>query len=68
MNDPALIVADEPTANLDGRNECDVLEMLTTLHGAGATVLMVAHSAARAAHAERIIHLRGGRIVPDTGT
>jgi putative ABC transport system ATP-binding protein len=64
VNDPALIVADEPTGNLDGRNEADVLDMLATLHRAGATVLMVTHSAARAARAERIIHLRDGRIVP----
>ena len=63
INDPGLIVADEPTGNLDGRNDADVLDMLTTLHGAGATVLMVTHSEARAAHAERIIHLRDGRIV-----
>ena len=65
VNDPGLIVADEPTGNLDGRREADVLDMLTTLHDAGATVLMVTHSAARAALAERIIHLRNGRIVPD---
>jgi putative ABC transport system ATP-binding protein len=64
VNDPGLIVADEPTGNLDVGNEADVLEMLATLHGAGATVLMVTHSSARAALAERIIHLRDGRIVP----
>jgi len=64
VNDPSLIVADEPTGNLDVGSEADVLEMLATLHGAGATVLMVTHSSARAALAERIIHLRDGRIVP----
>jgi putative ABC transport system ATP-binding protein len=64
VNDPGLIVADEPTGNLDGGNGADVLEMLATLHDAGATVLMVTHSPARAALAERIIHLRDGRIVP----
>ena len=64
VNDPALIVADEPTGNLDRRNEADTLDMLATLHAAGATVLIVTHSAARAAHAERIIHLCDGRIVP----
>jgi putative ABC transport system ATP-binding protein len=64
VNDPSLIVADEPTGSLDGGGEADVLGMLTTLHDAGATVLMVTHSAARAALAERIIHLRDGRIVP----
>jgi putative ABC transport system ATP-binding protein len=64
VNDPSLIVADEPTGSLDGRNDSDVLDMLTTLHHEGATVLMVTHSEDRAARAERTIHLHGGRIVP----
>jgi putative ABC transport system ATP-binding protein len=64
VNAPPLIVADEPTSSLDGRNEAEVLEMLATLHREGATVLMVTHSPARAALAERIVHLRDGRIVP----
>ena len=63
VNDPSLIVADEPTGSLDGRNDADVLEMLATLHREGATVLMVTHSEDRAARAERIVHLRDGRIV-----
>jgi putative ABC transport system ATP-binding protein len=64
VNDPSLIVADEPTGSLDGANDADVLDMLTTLHREGATVLMVTHSEDRAARAERIVHLRDGRIVP----
>jgi putative ABC transport system ATP-binding protein len=64
VNDPSLIVADEPTGSLDGRNDADVLDMLATLHCAGATVLMVTHSEDRAARAERIVHLQAGRIVP----
>jgi putative ABC transport system ATP-binding protein len=64
VNDPSLIVADEPTGSLDGRNDADVMDMLATLHREGATVLMVTHFADRAAHAERIVHLRDGRIVP----
>jgi putative ABC transport system ATP-binding protein len=64
VNDPSLILADEPTGNLDGRNDAEVLDMLATLHREGATVLMVTHSADRAARAERIVHLRDGRIVP----
>jgi putative ABC transport system ATP-binding protein len=64
VNDPSLIVADEPTGSLDGRSDGDVLEMLATLHREGATVLMVTHSEDRAARAERIVHLRDGRIVP----
>ena len=64
VNDPSLIVADEPTGSLDERHDVDVLDMLATLHREGATVLMVTHSADRAARAGRIVHLRDGRIVP----
>jgi putative ABC transport system ATP-binding protein len=64
VNDPSLILADEPTSSLDGRHDAEVLDMLATLHREGATVLMVTHSLDRAARAERIVHLHGGRIVP----
>jgi putative ABC transport system ATP-binding protein len=64
INDPSLILADEPTGSLDDRNDADVLDMLATLHREGATVLMVTHSEGRAARAERVVHLRDGRIVP----
>jgi len=67
VNDPSLILADEPTGSLDGRNDADVLDMLEALHRAGATVLMVTHSEDRAARAERVVHLCHGRIVPATG-
>jgi len=60
---PALILADEPTGNLDSRNGADVMDMLATLHREGATVVMVTHSPARAAQAGRIVHLLDGRIV-----
>jgi putative ABC transport system ATP-binding protein len=63
VNDPALILADEPTGNLDTKNGAEVLDMLGTLHREGATVVMVTHSPERAARAERIVHLRDGRIV-----
>jgi putative ABC transport system ATP-binding protein len=63
VNDPSLILADEPTGNLDSRNGAEVMDMLTTLHREGATVLMVTHSPARAAQADRIVHLLDGRIV-----
>jgi putative ABC transport system ATP-binding protein len=67
VNDPSLILADEPTGSLDGRNDADVLDMLEALHRAGATVLMVTHSEDRATRAERVVHLCHGRIVPATG-
>jgi putative ABC transport system ATP-binding protein len=63
VNDPALILADEPTGNLDSKNGTDVMDMLATLHREGATIVMVTHSPARAAHAGRIVHLLDGRIV-----
>jgi putative ABC transport system ATP-binding protein len=64
VNDPSLILADEPTGNLDSRNGADVMDMLATLHREGATVVMVTHSPERAAQAGRIVHLLDGRIVP----
>jgi putative ABC transport system ATP-binding protein len=63
VNDPALILADEPTGNLDSRNGTEIMDMLATLHREGATVVMVTHSPARAARADRIVHLLDGRIV-----
>jgi putative ABC transport system ATP-binding protein len=64
VNDPSLILADEPTGNLDSRNGADVMEMLGVMHREGATVVMVTHSPARAAQADRVVHLLDGRIVP----
>ncbi len=62
--DPKLILADEPTGNLDTRNGEDVMEMLTTLNEQGATVMMVTHSPTHAARAHRIINVLDGRVVP----
>lgn len=62
-NDPAMILADEPTANLDEESAGRIVEMLQTLHLAGATVLIATHSSLWAACAERIVMLHGGRIV-----
>ena len=64
VNDPSLILADEPTGNLDSRNGADVMEMLGVMQREGATVVMVTHSPARAAQADRVVHLLDGRIVP----
>lgn len=63
VTDPKLILADEPTGNLDSRNGGDVMETLKTLHEQGATVLMVTHSTAHGASADRIVHMLDGRIV-----
>jgi putative ABC transport system ATP-binding protein len=63
VNDPKLILADEPTGNLDTRNGREVMDMLHTLHDHGATIVMVTHSHHDAAQAERIIHMLDGKVV-----
>jgi putative ABC transport system ATP-binding protein len=65
VGDPKLIVADEPTGNLDTKNGEDVMDMLTTLNEQGATILMVTHSPTHAKNAHRIINMLDGRVVPD---
>ena len=60
--DPALILADEPTGNLDTQNGEDVMQMLETLNGEGTTLLMVTHDASLADRAGRILHLQDGRL------
>ena len=63
VNDPSLILADEPTGNLDTKNGNEVMGMLETLHEQGATILMVTHSPSHSARADRIVNLLDGRIV-----
>ena len=64
-NDPDVIVADEPTGNLDSATGADVMALFDRLHAAGRTVVMVTHEAEVAAHAQRRVTLRDGRIVED---
>jgi putative ABC transport system ATP-binding protein len=63
VGNPKLILADEPTGNLDSKNGEEVLGMLTTLNEQGTTVLMVTHSPSHAARAHRIVTLLDGRVV-----
>jgi len=65
VTDPELILADEPTGNLDSANGEDVMQMLQTLHEQGATIIMVTHSPSHAARAGRIIAMRDGAVVPN---
>jgi putative ABC transport system ATP-binding protein len=62
VNDPVLIIADEPTGNLDSRSGEELMLLLDKLHGQGATIVIVTHDPIVAAHTERTIHLRDGRI------
>lgn len=63
INDPSIILADEPTGNLDSRSSAEIMNILHRLHGKGATIVLVTHDAERATHAERIITMRDGAIV-----
>ena len=62
VNDPKLILADEPTGNLDTRNGEEVMGMLKTLNDQGATIMMVTHSPSHGARADRIVNLLDGRV------
>ena len=62
VNDPLIILADEPTGNLDSGSGEEIMELLHELHGDGRTILMVTHDPAIAAHTQRTIHLLDGRI------
>lgn len=60
---PGLILADEPTGNLDSKNGAEVMQLLSELHSEGATIVMVTHSQRDASVAQRIINLFDGQIV-----
>ena len=62
---PQIILADEPTGNLDSHNGHEVMELLSQLHKEGTTIVMVTHSKHDAGYAERIINLYDGRIVDE---
>ena len=62
---PKLILADEPTGNLDSRNGAEVLNLLTELNREGTTIVMVTHSQHDAGYANRVINLFDGKVVPE---
>ena len=64
--DPAILLADEPTGNLDSKNGQAVMDLLRDLHRGGATICMVTHDPRFAKYAERTIHLFDGRVVEET--
>jgi len=65
VNDPSIILADEPTGNLDTHASEEIMDLLHQVHGQGSTIVMVTHDPDYAAHAERIIYLRDGQIASD---
>jgi putative ABC transport system ATP-binding protein len=65
INSPALVLADEPTGNLDSHSGLEIMEILQNLHSQGHTIVMITHDARNADFAERVIHLRDGKINED---
>jgi len=66
VGDPMILLADEPTGNLDSKNGDSVMDLLRDIHCSGATICMVTHDPRYAGHAERTLHLFDGRIAEET--
>jgi len=66
VNDPVLILADEPTGNLDTKSSVDIIDLLKSLNDRGRTVVMVTHEPDIAHYSNRIIHIRDGKVFSDT--
>ena len=67
MNDARILLADEPTGALDSKSGHDVLQLLKDLHARGKTVIVITHDREVASHADRLIEIRDGRIIHDSG-
>jgi putative ABC transport system ATP-binding protein len=64
--EPSILLADEPTGNLDSKNGEAVMELMSELHKSGATICMVTHDERYASHAKRTVHLFDGRVVEES--
>ncbi len=62
VNDPTLILADEPTGNLDSSTAAEILDLFDELHAEGKSILLVTHEPEIGARAERVLRLKDGRI------
>ena len=66
VNNPSIILADEPTGNLDSKTSYDIMDLLQILHNRGNTIIMVTHEKEISHYAHRIVHMRDGLIESDT--
>lgn len=66
INKPSIILADEPTGNLDTKTSIDIMKLFEEIHSKGNTVIIVTHEEDIAKHARRIVRLRDGLVESDT--
>ena len=62
MNEPSILLADEPTGNLDQKTGREIMSILDDLHGEGRTIVIVTHDSNVAEHARRIVRIEDGRV------
>jgi putative ABC transport system ATP-binding protein len=65
VNNPSIVLADEPTGNLDTKTGVEIMSLFQRLHDTGNTIVLVTHEADIAAHAHRVVHIRDGRVEKD---
>jgi putative ABC transport system ATP-binding protein len=65
VNEPSILLADEPTGNLDSRTGAEVLDLFNVLHGGGMTLILVTHDSSVAARATRLVRFLDGQVVSD---
>jgi putative ABC transport system ATP-binding protein len=65
VNNPSILLADEPTGNLDSKTGEEIMTVFSKLHGGGNTIILVTHEADIAAHAHRVIYVRDGQVEKD---
>jgi putative ABC transport system ATP-binding protein len=65
VNNPSILLADEPTGNLDSKTGVEIMALFDRLHKAGNTIVLVTHEADIAAYAYRVLHIRDGKIEDD---
>jgi putative ABC transport system ATP-binding protein len=68
VNNPSILLADEPTGNLDSKTGVEIMTLFEKLHAGGNTIVLVTHEADIAAHAHRVIHIRDGQVERDVAS